>query len=108
MESLKIDYNNLYIKYIIQNIEDWKREYYLTNKYSLQYKSLEIKNSIVRWSYKNPKKIEFIIKNYSDKLKKTILQKLDKNDYSVKFVPITKDEYIIIVKMKMKICCTIC
>ena len=106
METLKINYNNLYIKYIIQNIEDWKREFYLTNKNSLQYKSQEINNSIVRWSYKNSKKIEFIVKNYSDKLKKVILKELDKIDYSAKFVPITKDEYIIIVKMKTS--CTIC
>ena len=105
MSYLNIDSCHIHINYILQNIEKWKREFNLVKKYEVHNNPLTNNNSIVSWSYKNSKKIEFIIKNNSYKLKRAIVQELEKSDYSAKFVPITKDEYIIIVKMKNS--CTI-
>ena len=100
MQSTKLDSNYIHIKRILDIIEEWKHEYYLPNKRSFQYKPVANDNELVRWSHKNPNRVEFIIKNYSQEFKKLIIKELNKDRCNAKFIPMKDGDYKIIVKIK--------
>lgn len=105
MDNLKLESSYIHIKRILDIIEDWKHEYYLPNRRSLKYEPIVNDNEFVKWSHKNPKRVEFIIKNYSPEFKKLIIHELDKDNCTVKFIRISDAEYKFIVKEKST--CTI-
>lgn len=104
MYDMKTDVNYVYIKRILHFVDDWKFDFFLTNKQKLRHKKLQNDNDIVRWTYKNPERLELVIKNYSQELKKMLIQELNNVNCGVKFFPLNKDEYKVVIRLKIYRC----
>lgn len=100
LNDLKLDIYYTNIKRILNFVEDWKFEFYLTNMPGIKPETTKNNYEKVRWIFKNQNKIELIIKIYSNDYIKTLEKELNRVNCKIKTIKMSNQNHKVIIREK--------
>lgn len=99
--NLNMENCNVQAKKVVEHINNWKLEFFLKSRVNSTYDFKENDDENIRWTFKNAKKIQFIIKNLTTELEDIIKKEVKKENCSCKITKRIKEEdYLMVIKEK--------
>lgn len=92
---------NLQANKVVEHIKNWKLEFFLSPRRNTFYSFIPNDDENIRWTFKNSKKIEFIIKNLTIELENILINEVNKQNCYCKITKRIKEkDYLIVIKQK--------